>query len=254
MKEPHKILIVDDDSANLSIISDFLKDYYVVKTARNGEDALNMVELYRPDLVLLDIMMPGIDGYEVCRRIRANPKLADMKIIFLSAKEVLEDRLQGYKVGANDYITKPFSEEELLAKVKVFLKLKLEEEIESLNKILSSNDQSEVAKKINHYFSSILYIKSRFPYCEIVCKSQEINPVLLRTSLKDLERQFKGKDLLRIHKSYLVNPIKIVTIKRKGAQDYEMVLKDNDDNTVSIPIGRKYHSTLKKLNPAWFSV
>ncbi len=249
----HRILVVDNDQINLNIISETLSEYYQIETSETGEDALKIIDQFSPDIVLLDIMMPGIDGYEVCRRIRANPKQANVKILFISAKEVLEDRLFGYKVGGDDYITKPFEEEELLAKVKVFLRLKYEEGIELLNKIAMNTDQSDVIRKVSQYFSSILYVKSHFPYCKIVCKTQETNSLLLRTSLKELEEQFKGQDLLRIHKSYIVNPIKIVSIRKKGNQDLVTILKDNDDNTVTIPVGRKYHSTLKKLNPRWFS-
>ncbi|MBU3917388.1 LytTR family transcriptional regulator DNA-binding domain-containing protein, partial [bacterium] len=157
----------------------------------------------------------------------------------------------GYEVGGDDFITKPFDEDELVAKIKVFLRLKYEEEIRSLNRIVK-NGQPDVFHKISQYFSSVLYIHSTFPYCKIICKAEESNSLLLRTTLKELEKKFDGQDLLRIHKSYLVNPIKIISIAKKGSQDYEAMLKDNDDRIVRIPIGRKYHSSLKKLNPKWF--
>lgn len=251
MLKHYKILAVDDDLANLNIISEILADDYIVETAKDGEEALSLVGTFVPDLVLLDIMMPGIDGYEVCRELRANPKLANTKILFLSAKELLEDRLSGYEVGGDDYITKPFDEDELLAKIKVFLRLKYEEEIKSLNKAFDEA-QPDVYQKISQYFSSVLYIHATFPYCKIICKAEETNSLLLRTTLKELEQQFDGQDLLRIHKSYLINPIKVVSISKKGSQDYEAILKDNEDKVVRVPIGRKYHTSLKRLNPKWF--
>ena len=251
MSHQYKILAVDDDHANLNIISEILSDDYSVKTALSGEEALRLVKSFLPDLVLLDIMMPGIDGYEVCKKLRADAQLANTKILFLSAKELLEDRLFGYGVGGDDYITKPFDEEELLAKIKVFLRLKYEEEIKSLNKVVEEG-QPDVFHKISQYFSSVSYIHSTFPYCKIICKVKEANSLLLRTTLKELEKQFDGQDLLRIHKSYLINPIKVVSISKKGSQDYEALLKDNDENIVKIPIGRKYHSSLKQINPNWF--
>lgn len=253
MLKQHKILVVDDDAVNLDVIEEALDNEYNIKTCLNGEETLNVIEQYNPDIVLLDIMMPGIDGYEVCQKIRENPNLYHTKIIFISAKEMLKDRLAGYQVGGDDYIVKPFEEEELRAKVKVFLRLKYEEEIKSLNKIANQKDQSTVYKQISQYFSSILYIHSQFPYCKIVCLSTEINPMLIRTSLKELEKQFKENDLLRVHKSYLVNPIKIVFIRKKGTQDFEITLKDNENNIALIPAGRKYHTLLKNLNPSWFS-
>ncbi len=251
MQDRYKILAVDDDLANLNIITEILSDDYDVKTAETGEEALAVVENIVPDLILLDIMMPGIDGYEVCKRLRSKEALVNTKILFLSAKEMLEERLLGYEVGGDDYITKPFDEEELLAKIRVFLRLKYEEEIKTLNKIVEEG-QPDVFHKISQYFSSVLYIHSNFPYCKIICKAEETNSLLLRTTLKELESQFDGQDLLRIHKSYLVNPIKVVSICRKGSQDYEAVLRDNDDKIVKVPIGRKYHSSLRKLNPKWF--
>lgn len=251
MQSRYKILAVDDDQANLNIITEILYDDYDVQTVETGEDALEKVKDYIPDLVLLDIMMPGIDGYEVCKQLRANKELINTKILFLSAKEMLEERLLGYEVGGDDFITKPFDEDELVAKIKVFLRLKYEEEIRSLNRIVK-NGQPDVFHKISQYFSSVLYIHSTFPYCKIICKAEESNSLLLRTTLKELEKKFDGQDLLRIHKSYLVNPIKIISIAKKGSQDYEAMLKDNDDRIVRIPIGRKYHSSLKKLNPKWF--
>ncbi|MBU2510474.1 response regulator [bacterium] len=251
MQNQYKILAVDDDLANLNIITEILSDDYDVKTVESGEKALSVIDDFSPDLVLLDIMMPGIDGYEVCKIIRSNPRLANTKVLFLSAKELLEDRLTGYDSGGDDYITKPFDEEELVAKIKVFLRLKYEEEIRSLNKIVE-NGQPEVFNKISQYFSSVLYIHSTFPYCKIICKAEETDSLLLRTTLKELEKQFDGQDLLRIHKSYLINPIKVVSISKKGSQDYEAVLKDNDEKTVKVPIGRKYHTSVKKINPKWF--
>jgi CheY-like chemotaxis protein len=252
MENQYKILAVDDDLANLNIISEMLEDRYEVEIATSGEEGLKIAKQIVPDLILLDIMMPGIDGYEVCRRLRSDATFANTKILFLSAKELVRDRLTGYDAGGDDYITKPFDDEELLAKIRVFLRLKLEEEMKSLNRIVEKG-QPDVIHKISQYFSSVLYIQSTFPYCKIICKVEGDDSLLVRTTLKELEKQFDGHDLLRIHKSFLVNPIKIVSISRKGSQDYEAVLKDNEEKTVKVPIGRKYHSSLKERNPKWFS-
>ncbi len=127
------ILAIDDDPIILDIYGAILNDLYDVTLAVSGEEALSMLDLNpKIDLILLDIMMPGMNGYDVCAKIRANPKLAHVKVILVSAKSLVEERLQGYEIGADDYITKPFEEEELLAKIKVFLRLKTMEEINSL--------------------------------------------------------------------------------------------------------------------------
>jgi CheY-like chemotaxis protein len=132
MKSEHKILVVDDDPVNVDILREILEDKYSLAVARTGEEALDIATRFMPDLILLDIMMPGIDGYEVCRRIRASNWYKFTKIILVSAKAMTEERLEGYKVGADDYITKPFVEEELEAKIKVYLKLKSVEEVEKV--------------------------------------------------------------------------------------------------------------------------
>lgn len=132
MNHKHKILAVDDNEVNLSIMEEILSETYQLRTAANGEQALAMAHEFQPDVILLDIMMEGIDGYEVCRKIKNDPKLAQTKIIMVSAKAMVSERLKGYETGADDYITKPFEEYELIAKLKVYTRLKFIEEIDQL--------------------------------------------------------------------------------------------------------------------------
>lgn len=123
--ERETILVVDDTPENLAFMSGLLKDFYRVKVANNGEKALTIVQAENPpDLVLLDIMMPGLDGYEVCRRMKSNRQTAQIPIIFLTAKSEIEDERKGLELGAADYITKPVSPPILLARVKTQLTLK----------------------------------------------------------------------------------------------------------------------------------
>ena len=114
----HKILIVDDEP-NILLSLDFLmkKNGYSVFLARNGEEALASIEQNMPDLIILDIMMPDIDGYEICRIVRSNPQFAKIKIMFLSAKSKESDVSRGIKTGADDYLTKPFVNKELIKRV-----------------------------------------------------------------------------------------------------------------------------------------
>jgi two-component system, sensor histidine kinase and response regulator len=128
----HRVLAADDDPLNLIILEELLQEEYDLITVSSGEEALAQAERLKPDLLLLDIMMPGIDGYETCRRMRANKVLRFSKIILVSAKAMLSERLKGYEAGADDYITKPFDHSELLAKIKVFLRLKSAEEMDDL--------------------------------------------------------------------------------------------------------------------------
>lgn len=117
MQVKKKILAVDDDTNNIAIMEELLGGDYDLKTATTGEQALEIAQDFRPEIILLDIMMPGMNGYEVCRRLREHCTLKHTKIIVVSAKATVSERLEGYKAGADDYITKPFDGDEFLAKV-----------------------------------------------------------------------------------------------------------------------------------------
>jgi phosphoserine phosphatase RsbU/P len=119
-----RILLVDDVRANLEVLVEGLKGDYKLSLAMNGELALRSAERTPPDLVLLDIQMPGIDGYEVCRRLRSMPETAEVPIIFLSSLEEVQDKARGFELGANDYVTKPFQLLEVKARVRSHLKAK----------------------------------------------------------------------------------------------------------------------------------
>ena len=119
---PKEILIVDDEPSIVVPIQFLMEQQgYSVIVAENGHDALDVIYKYIPDLILLDIMLPGIDGYEVCEIVRLNPKLRGIKIIFLTAKGREVEIAKGLALGADAYITKPFSNADLVAKVKTVL-------------------------------------------------------------------------------------------------------------------------------------
>ena len=114
--QKHRIMIVDDEKKNLMIMEDLLEDDYDIYLANSGKECIDNYDEFKPDLTLLDIMMPEMDGYEVCTKIIENN--SDAQVIFISAKDTLEDRLKGYEYGAKDYFVKPFDHEELLTKIK----------------------------------------------------------------------------------------------------------------------------------------
>jgi putative two-component system response regulator len=124
MRTDNRVLAVDDDVTNLAIIRELLADRCDLRTVMDGNTALEVARQFRPRVVLLDIMMPGMDGYEVCRRLREDPLARHCRVILVSAKTDVNDRLQGYQAGADDYLTKPFVDDELEAKVNVALKTK----------------------------------------------------------------------------------------------------------------------------------
>jgi len=124
MKSSCTILVVDDDPRSLALLTGILSgEGYCVRPADSGELALASIAARRPELILLDIRMPGVDGFEVCRRLRQDADTRDIPIVFLSAASEAEERVEGLRLGAVDFIAKPFSRDELLARVQIHLEL-----------------------------------------------------------------------------------------------------------------------------------
>jgi len=119
-----RVLIVDDVKANVDMLVEALRGDYKLSVALGGEAALRAVEKSPPDLLLLDIVMPDMDGYEVCRRLRADPATRELPVMFLSSLEDVKDKAKGFELGANDYLTKPFEILEVKARVNSLLKAK----------------------------------------------------------------------------------------------------------------------------------
>ena len=118
-----RVLIVEDEKALAEILEyNFKKEGYVVDTASDGEIALDKIIFKAPDLVILDWMLPKLSGIELCKKVRSNKKIKNIPIIMLTARGEEEDRLKGLEMGADDYVTKPFSLNELLARAKAVLK------------------------------------------------------------------------------------------------------------------------------------
>lgn len=135
--ETCKILVVDDTRINLEILMGILGDLYDIAIAINGKEALRMVEQYNYDLILLDIMMPEMDGYEVIKALKRSETTAEIPVIFISALSDVENKTKGFKLGAQDYIVKPFNSEEVLARVETHLKLNLAQQaLKNQNELL----------------------------------------------------------------------------------------------------------------------
>jgi len=123
-KKHPKILVVDDAPENLMVMESILSKDYSLKLFNDSSEALEYAFANPPDLILLDVMMPKIDGYEICRRLKANPKLSDVPIIFITSKTDIEDEERGFSVGASDFIHKPISAPIVTARVKTHIKIK----------------------------------------------------------------------------------------------------------------------------------
>ncbi len=144
-----KILIVDDEEANLKYMSTLISRYgYIFDTARNGIEAIEKTKKINPDIILLDILMPEMDGIEACKRLKEDPETRHIPIIVLTALEDKETKIESLKAGANDFLSKPVDNIELIARIKNFLQLKNLEEIKKNNEILTGTIKAiEIAKR-----------------------------------------------------------------------------------------------------------
>lgn len=155
-----RILVVDDTPKNVKLLADLLSvKGYDVETAASGHEALERIEQVTPDLVLLDVVMPNMSGYEVCRRIRGNPKTDRLPVVMVTALDPGEERVKGIEVGADDFLSKPISQPELLARVRSLLRIKsLYDQIEESNRTLEERvreqvDQIERLDRLKRFFS-----------------------------------------------------------------------------------------------------
>lgn len=157
------ILVVDDNKRNLQVVGNILHDEkYKVAMAINGSTALKLASQLKPDLVLLDIMMPEMDGYEVCKKLKENPETKDIPVIFLTAKVETDDIVEGFNLGGVDYITKPFKQKELLVRIKTQLDL-----LESKRKIATQADELLAANVFKDRLFSIIGHDLRSPLSSI---------------------------------------------------------------------------------------
>ncbi|QTA83537.1 Two component system response regulator/histidine kinase [Desulfonema limicola] len=145
--QPNNVLIVDDKHENLRILSDMLqKNGYSVRAAINGNSALKSIKTRAPDIILLDILMPDMDGYEVCRQLKASAQTRDIPVIFISTLDNPQDKVRAFKTGGTDFIAKPFHLEEVLARIKTHITLR---EMNIKMEMQNSRLQEEVAKRKN---------------------------------------------------------------------------------------------------------
>jgi CheY-like chemotaxis protein len=158
-KQTPLLLIVDDVETNIEVLANLLGDRsYGIAFATSGEQALAMVEELDPDLILLDIMMPGMDGLEVCRVLKRRPSTREIPIIFLTARTEVEDIAGGFEAGAVDYVTKPFQAAELLARVHVHIELKT-----------TRDAQKRLIEELHEALEEVRLLSGLLPICSF-CK------------------------------------------------------------------------------------
>lgn len=186
------ILAVDDNPTNLEVLSDYLTEFgLTVLLKQDGEKALELIQRKLPDLILLDILMPGLDGFETCQRLKQNPETRDIPVIFMSALTDTVDKIKGFELGAVDYITKPFQYEEVLARVKAHLTIqRLQQDLQRKNQELQTllDYERKILEDVRLNVSLALPHELRTPLSTIIGFAQLlINRIDTLESIKILE-------------------------------------------------------------------
>lgn len=251
-----KILIVDDVPENISVLFDFLITLnYHVLIAQDGYSALEVIDAEKPDLVLLDVMMMGLDGFETCKRIKENPKTADIPVIFMTALSDTTDKLKGFELGAVDYVTKPIQQDEVLARIKAHLTIRhLQYELQQRNTELETKNDALKEKNaeldafaytVAHDLKNMLNVISGFAYVlnhnhhtalgekaggytqqiyESALKASEIIDALLLLATTSKDRNLK---VARINMSNIIPSVEKRLVEMLKQYDAELVKPDS---------------------------
>jgi len=231
-------LVVDDDPVNVKMLRDFFESRKcTVKTAADGIRALDLLDRDDSiDLVLLDIMMPGMSGYEVCRRIRINRPPGDLPVILLTARNRIADIDAAFAAGANDYVVKPFRISELTARVSTMLRLRNVRK--SAARGITIRDRT---RTYSLAFSDIIFITSHQKNVVIHTPGDDIEvPVMM----KDIIHRLPPDLFVRIHKSHVINTRYIHSVSHVLSGRYRVRLRDEDDT--ELPVGPSYLASLRK--------
>ena len=277
------ILIVDDTVSNLDILGELLKDYDLIEST-NGEEALEIVDDEDVDLILLDIMMPDMDGYEVCRILKSNPKTVDIPVIFITSKTDEESIEKAYNVGGSDYITKPFKTKELLARVKRELQItKLQNELkllastDSMTQLYNrryftqlSNQTIDLARRDKQNISFIMLDIDKFKNINDIYGHQTGDEIIVSLSniLKQNERKgdivsrYGGEEfVLMLPDSNLDGARRVAEDIREKVERFHLEISDNRQLHFTISLGiselsfedeNSLESALKKADDALY--
>ena len=238
--QPSKVLIVDDVQLNLDLMKDILSEQgYMIATAKNGKSAIAKAKAHKFDLILLDIVLPDIDGFEVCQHLKSNPQTQDIPIIFLTAKREKDSIIKGFQLGAVDYIQKPFSKEELLARVNLHLTLR-----KTQDELIHSKELAEAHAKAKTNFLANMSHEIRTPMNGIV----GMVDILKRTQLTS--EQLEYLDIIEISGANLLTIINDVLDFSKieaGQITFENIRFNLSDEVNEVIKLLKYKANQKEL-------
>ena len=240
-----RVLVIEDDEMIAQLVKDTLElEGYQVITTLDGKTGLKKIAEESPDLVILDVVLPGIDGWEVLFQIKENPLTANMPVIMLTGKVDSISKVFGLKHGADDYVTKPFDPQELVARCGVVLRRTTSKSTPKartggvLNRI-----PAEAGKKTFLVsLQDIFYIQAKYNYACVYTDDKEL---LSKATLNDLEEQLRDSFFWRTHRSYIVNLGKIKEVIKLPKSELLLVL--NDKGATKIPVARSKKEEIKKL-------
>jgi DNA-binding response OmpR family regulator len=219
MSSKGSILIVDDEPLNLEIIKEILEDKYDLCFATNGEDCLRIAPQLQPELILLDISMPGMSGYEVCKQLKGDRRTQDIQVTFVSALDTLADRLAGYEVGGDDYITKPFDTKELLKKVQVALRNKEMQRHLQRNADKAMQTAMTAITSTNEIGVALQFLSASFQCKDLACIARLVVDTVesfgyrCTVQIRTLEEEINETN------ESTVNPLEVAVIKRISCED-----------------------------------
>lgn len=239
-----KVLVVDDEPGICDIVCLNLEiEGYQADCAESGEEALEKMKSEPPDLVILDIMMPEVDGWELLSHMKADPSISDIPVILLSAKSEEISKLLGFQLGAEDYVTKPFSVKELLARIGIVLGRHGEQEAQA------ASPNHDADEKIGGYKNNELYFLNPEDIYYVAADRNNSflhtndDSFILHRNLSFAQQQLPDY-FQRVHKSYIINLHKVskLTSPSRGAYTVELT----DTGRTRIPVGRGKVQLLRK--------
>lgn len=241
--QKHTVLVVEDDDLISDMVTKNLKlEGFLVKSARDGEECLRIVNEVNPDLILLDVLLPRLDGWEVLSRLQEDPRGKDIPIIMLTALSDERSKVQGLRGGADDYVTKPFSALELMARVEAVLKRNNRHARLSPGSLRSQISVTKGEKIYLLNVDDINFIDVRREYTYV---NTDGGRFLTNHSLIQLEKILDPSRFFRARRGHIVNMRKVKEIAKAGSSYYEITM-DDPANT-KIPVSRRQSTELRKL-------